>query len=803
MLDRIRLELRDAWRALAAARGVSIVAALTLALGIAGATSIFTLVYSVLLRPLPYGAADRLTVVWETRRDRSVLTNSVSPANFLAWRDANRTFSGMAAVSLTFRATLTGRGGPAIELPMQLVSHELLDVLQVRPALGRGFLSSEDRQGSAVAMISHRLWQQRFGGDPGIVGRTMTLNGLPVRVVGVLPPGFAVLDDTIDLWAPIGFDASSRKPHGRWIKVVARLRPGVSITRAQADMVVIAARLAREWPDFDTNWGANVVSIEEQVLGAVRRPLALVGAAALLLLLIAGANVAGLLLARASARQRDMAMRMALGASRGRLIGQALVEAVCLTAAAGVLGFGLASGTLAAIVHLAGDAHAMPRLEGVRIDATAVGAAAAFTLVVALGVGLVPALAAGQHDIAFALAAGARSSAGRTATRVRRCLVAGEVALALVLLVGAGLLVRSVHQLLSVDTGFDSRQVLTFQLSMPEWIHDTPGKRSEAFAQLLAAIDRLPGVESSGAATWLPMTDIGAATSYEALGEEAPPVGLQPSADIRIVAGHYFQTLGIPLVHGRLFTQADRDHVLIVNEALANQAWPGADPIGRQLKVAWHDDRPNTVIGVVGDVLPETPDMAPRPTIYFPHAFDPWSTMAVAVRSEGDPAALLPAIQRLAGTLQPDAPLTAARTMDQVILRSISTRRLTMRLLAIFAAGAVTLCGVGLFALLAYTVSVRRREIGIRVALGAAKGDIVRWVLRDAARVTVPGLAVGLAAAWVAAGYVRELLFGIDAHDAVTFLLVPSIVAAVSLAAAWVPARVAAQVSAGELMRAE
>ena len=803
MPDRIRLELRDAWRALAAAPGVSIVAALTLALGIAGATSIFTLVYGVLLRPLPYGAADRLAAVWETRRDRNVLTNSVSPANFLAWRDANRVFSGMAAVSLTFRATLSGRGGPATELPMQLVSHELLDVLQVRPALGRGFLASEDRRGSAVALISHRLWRGRFGGDPAIVGRAMTINGLPVRVVGVLPRGFAVLDDSIDLWAPIGFDESSRKPHGRWIKVVARLRPGVSLAHAQTNMDVIAARLAREWPEFDTNWGVNVVPIEEQIVGTVRRPLALVGAAALLLLLIAGANVAGLLLARATARQRDMAMRMALGASRGRLIRQALVEALCLTAAGGVLGVGLAAGTLAAIVHLAGDAHAMPRLEGVRIDASALGAAAAFTVLTAVAVGLVPALAAGQHDISAALAAGARSSAGRTATRVRRGLVAGEVALALVLLVGAGLLVRSVHQLLSVDTGFDSRQVLTFQLSIPEWIYDTPEKRSEAFAQLLDAMDRIPGVESSGAATWLPMTDIGAATRYEALGEEAPPVGLEPSADIRIVAGRYFQTLGIPVVHGRLFTQADRDHVLIVNEALAAQAWPGADPIGRQLKVAWHDDRPNTVVGVVGDVLPEAPDVAPRPTIYFPHAFDPWSTMAIAVRAERDPAALLPAIQRLLGTLQPDAPLTAARTMDQVILRSISTRRLTMRLLAIFAAGAVTLCGVGLFALLAYTVSVRRREIGIRVALGAARGDIVRWVLRDAARVTVPGLAVGLAAVWVAAGYVRELLFGIDAHDAATFLLVPSIVAVVALAAAWIPARAAAEISAGELMRAE
>jgi putative ABC transport system permease protein len=805
VFDSLRLALRDGWRALAASRGTTLVTILTLAIGLAGATALFTIVYGVLLKPLPFAEPDRLVVVWETRRDEGTLENVVSPANYLEWRDTNRVFSGLGAVSMTFRAMLTGGGQRPASLPIQLVTHDVLSILGVRPALGRNFLPEEDRRRSDAVLISYRLWQQRYASSPGIVGRTITIDGQPRRVVGVLPRGFSLLDDTPDLWLPIGFDAESRTPKGRWIAVVGRLRPRVTLARAQANMDVVAAALERKFPAFDTHWGANVVPIEEQVVGGARRPLLLVGLAALMLLVIACANVTGLLLARAGARTREMATRIALGATRGQLVRQALVEAALVSSAAGAVGLGLAYALLRAFSLLAGDTHAIPRLEWVALDTPTFAAALAMIAVTAFTVGVAPAFASARSDVAQALASGTRSHTAPAASRLRRGLVAFEVALAILLLVGAGLLTRTVNHLLTTNPGFDRTSVLTFQVSLPPWKYDAPAKVAAAFDRLLAEFGSEPGVKRIGAVNTLPMSGDGPATAYTIAGRPAPAAGMEPVAGIRIVAGDYFASLRVPLVAGRLFSRSERAdaHVILVNESLAREAWPGESAIGQRVRIAWRDEDPNVVVGVVGDFKAERPDEPAKPTIYFPHVFDPWPGMTITVRTAVDPATLATAMERRLSMVDPDAVFAAARSMDDVVARSIALRTLTMRLAVGFAIAAVLLAGVGLFALLAFTVAVRRREIGIRAALGARGRDITRWVVGQSLRATVPGMAAGLVLAWAGAGYLRDLLFGIGVHDALTFGAVIIVVAAVTLVAAWLPARTATKVQTSELLRAE
>ena len=579
----------------------------------------------------------------------------------------------------------------------------------------------------------------------------------------------------------------------------------MTLAQAQANMDVVAAALERQWPQFDTHWGANVVPIEEQVVGGARRPLLLLGLAAALLLAIACANVAGLLLARASARRRELATRIALGATRARLVRQALVEAALVSGASGILGLALGKVLLRGFALLAGDTAAVPRLEWVTMDASVFAGAVVLVAATSLAVGLAPALAASGGDVAPALASGTRSHSAPASSRLRRGLVALEVALAILLLVGAGLLTRSVNRLLSVHPGFDRASVLTFRVSLPEWRYDAPPKLAAGFERVLADLRTAPGVDRVGACNFLPMTGLGAATSYTVIGRPAPPVGKEPSADIRVVAGEYFGALGVPLVAGRVFGGGDRagGHVILVNERLAREAWPGMSPIGQTLRIAWRDDQPNLVVGVVGDVRGDTPDVPANPTIYFPHAFDPWPAMTIAVRTSAEPGALALTMQRRVAALEPDATFAAARSMDDVVARSIALRRLTMRLAGAFAGAAVTLAGVGLFALLAFMVTVRRREIGIRSALGARGRDITRWVVGQAVGAALPGAVAGLAVAWVGAGYLRDLLYGVGVHDPATFGAVATIVGLVTLAAAWLPARAATRVETTELLRSE
>ena len=654
--------------------------------------------------------------------------------------------------------------------------------------------------------MSHRFWQQRLGGAPDAVGRTVLLSGAPARIVGVMPPGFSFLDSTVDVWVPIGFDASSRTPRGRWITVVARLLPGTELRQAQAAMDVIAAALAREFPAFNSRWGVTVVSLQEQVVGGVRRAILLLAGAVVILLLVACANAAGLQLARATAREREIAVRVALGAGAGRIVRQLMIESAIVACAAAGLGVGAAWLALRGLVYLAGDTAAIPRLEEIGLDERMLLATIAVSAVTAVLMGLAPALSAARREVTGALASGIRSGGRPAPMRVRRLLGSGQVALALMLLVAAGLVTRSVRRLLDVDPGFRSDQVLTFRVALPEWKHDTPQKRVAVMDRLLAALAAEPGVRSAGAINNLPMTGLGAATSYEALGREKPPLGREPVADVRIVSGDYFAAMGIPLLKGRLFTphdRGDRSRVIVINETMARLTWPGEEAIGKQVSIAWTDSAPCEVIGVVADVRPERLDGEARAMLYWPHAFDAWSGMAVAVRSTVPPDALARAVPRIVGRIEPDAPASDLRPMDDVLARSVATRRLTMILLASFGGVALALATAGLYAIISYNIAVRRRDIGIRVALGAARRHLVGWVLAQVVRVVAPGIAVGLLSAWLLARYLRDLLFGIRPADPVTFAGTAIALVVMALVAAWLPARGATAVDPIETLRSE
>lgn len=799
-----RLLWRDAVRALASTPSVTLLAIVTLTLGLGSAVAIFSIVNGVLLKPLPYHQPDQVVVVWESRIESNGEPNVVSPGNYLAWRDQNQVFQQMAALSFQMTGTMTGRG-PATRVPIRLMSRELPELLGIRMGLGRPFTAEEDRRRSGVAIISHRAWVRRFNSDPEIIGHTATIDGEPRRIVGVMPAGVTVLDQDSDIWLPTGFDESSRTPRGRWIIVLARLKPGVSVEQAQSNMSLVATRLTKQWPDFDTNWTTKVIRIDDELVGGARRSLLLLALSAAVVLMIACANVAGLMLARATARARDLAVRTALGAGRRRLTMQIFGESALVSLGGGVGGVFLAFALLRSVVALVGDTNAVPRLADVSIDGTAVMISLALTALATIAVGTAPSIGTIRQDVVSVLAMGSRSNTAHVGARLRQVLASVQMALAIVLLIGAGLLARSVYRLLSVSPGFSTAHVITFALAAPGWKHDSPAKVVALYDRLLAAIRALPGVQTVGANMSLPLSGMGAATSFEVIGKPKPPVGNEPVADIRIIAGDYFRALQIPLRAGRFFGPQDgpSSRVIIVDEAMARESWPGQNPLGRQVKVTWNDDDPHTVIGVVGDIHPERLDHAGRATIYWPLTYDTRSTMGMVVRAAGEEAALVPAIERLVGSIEPDATVSDVRTMDGVVTRSVASRRLPMLLLVLFAVTALVLAAVGLFALVSYTVTSRRRELGIRMAVGAAARDLRRWVLAYALRVALPGATAGVLVSWLLARYLSELLFETSPTDVPTFASAALVLTAVVLIAAWLPARRAGRVDPAEILRAD
>jgi putative ABC transport system permease protein len=798
-------DIRHGARLLLRTPGFSAVAVATLAIGIGANTAIFSVVNTLLIQRLPYAEADRLAIVWEHNLPRDRKNNVVSPGNFIHWREMNHVFADIAAVGMTFNVTLTGHGEP-VELPFQYVSASFFPIVGVQPQAGRWFSNEEDRPGSRVAVISDRLWRTRLGSDPEVLNKAITLQSQSYSVVGVMPPGFSFLDKTVDLWLPVGLPAEARTPRGRWMMTVARLAPGVSFAQAQQDMSRVAAELTKLFPDFNTGWTARVVPLREQLTGDIRPALFVMLGAVAFVLLIACANVANLLLARATSRQRELAVRAALGAGRARLVRQLLAESIVLATAGGLAGLAIAWWGLRVLRAVVAQQVPIQRLEAVGIDGTVLAFTALASLVSGLVFGLVPAFTAAGRRLNDSLKEGGRTGSGVRGKRARSAFVVVEIALALVLLVGAGLLVRSFIRLMDVDAGFETARTVTMRVSLPGARYPRPELRGQFFQRLFEQIDRIPGVQASGAVSFLPLIGLGSATGYEVVGQPIPPLGQEPVTDVRVITNQYFKSMGIPLLRGRLFddrSASDAQNKVIVNETLARKHWPNEDAIGKRIKISWNDDREDEIVGIVGDVRHSGLDADVRSTIYWPYARNAYGGMALTIRTTGDTASVVSAIRKIVNQQDPDLALADITTMDEVVSRSVAQRRLMMVMLGIFAGAALLLSAVGIYGVIAYGVTQRTQEIGIRLALGAQRSDVLRMIVGQAAWLSLAGIAIGAAGAFALTRLMADLLFHVKPFDPVTFAAVAAILGLVALLAGYVPGRRATRVDPVVALRAE
>jgi putative ABC transport system permease protein len=802
--------MKYALRTLLKTRGITLIAVVALALGIGANTAIFSVVNAVFLRPLPYPEAERLVEVSETSGES---LNSVSYPNYLDWRSQVEVFEHLAAHAL-YDATVEF-SGTAERLPVNYVAADFLATLRTKPRLGRDFKPDDDQPGAApVAIVTHRLWQTRLGSNPAVLGSTINVDRRGYTVIGVLPPEYRFYRGG-DILIPIS-DAVTRqtlylRENHNNLYVLARLKPGVSPEQAQAQMSTIAQRLASAYPAINTGIGARVTTLRERVSGEARRPVMMLLGAVCLVLLIACVNVANLLLARAADRRKEMAIRAALGASRWQVLRQLLLESVLLGVAGGALGMLLARWSFAGLVRLV---PASIPAGGLTIDFRVL----CFTLLVSIltGVlfGLAPAFDASRLKLNEALRDGERTTGGSARGRLRDALVVAEVALALVLLVGAGLLLRTLHHLMNVQLGFNTEKILSARVSLPDSKEYSAERTAALFEQLVARAQSLPGVRSAGTISHMPLRGFFSGMTLYRDDRPIPERGKLPGADQRTASPEYFRTMGVPLLRGRLFTPADgrvanfrRDAVLdwvkqnhfsvLISETMARQLWPGEDPIGKTFRPGLPEMGlpPVTIIGVVGDVRDYGADSLPTPTFYWSaYHFPQWAATLV-VRTIAEPTGLVSDLRRLTAELDRSATLTDVATVEQLISDSLASRRLNMLLLAIFAGLALLLSAVGIYGVMAYAVNRRSHEIGIRIALGASRSDILRMVLGQAVLLGALGVLIGSAAALALTRLIASMLYGVEASDPLTFIVVALLLFAVAVGATYAPARRATRVS--------
>ncbi|HXM32721.1 MAG TPA: ABC transporter permease [Chthoniobacterales bacterium] len=793
-------DLRYAIRMLAKSPAFSLIAILTLGLAIGANSAIFSVVNAVLLRPLPYPHSEQLVRVFGKQPQLDLAPNS--PANFLEWKEENQVFERIGTyVGQGFN--LLGGDKPERVIGAR-VSADLLQLLDVQPALGRLFTNDEDQEGRGqVVILSHDFWRNRFGGDANTVRQTITLNDRPYTVIGIMPAGFAFPSTRTQVWVPVAFNAAERKTRDtNFIDVVARLKPGVSIEQARANMNAVARSQTERYPKTNTGIGVKVVSLQEHTVGDVRPMLVVLLGAVAFVLLIACANMANLLLARAAARQREMAIRGALGASRSRVVRLLLTESVLLAVVGGAVGLLIAIWSLDLLVSL--KPANLPRLAEIGVNRTVFLFTLAVSVLTGLLFGVAPALQVSKMDLNEGLK---ESSHGGTDSprrqRMRALLVVSEVALSLVLLVGAGLMIRSFSRLLAVDPGFKADHVLTAFVSLPVSKYPKREEQTAFFDRLLERLRIVPGVSAAGLVTDIPLYG-GSSTGFDVEGHPEAAPGTRPMTDYRLINSDYFSAMGMKLVKGRAFSRYDTEAapgVVIINETMAARYFAGEDPIGRRLDLSGDPKDLREVVGVVGDVRNYGVDAEVKPEVYVPflqsapgYLSSVVSALTIVVRSAIEPTALAAALREQVQALDKDQPVSEIRTMEWYLGDSMAQRRFNMLLLGAFAGLALVLAAVGIYGVIAYTVTQRTHEMGIRIALGAKGGDILRLVFGNAMATTLTGIALGLGAAFALTRLLRSLLYQVSPTDPVVFAAIPLLLLSVAVIATYLPARRAMKV---------
>jgi putative ABC transport system permease protein len=806
-------DIRYGFRVLLSKPGFTVVAVLALALGIGANTAIFSVVNAVLLRPLPYKEPDRIVQFWETNPLKGWTEATVAPANYLDWQKQSESFELMAAYfgsqtrdAGTSNFYLTGEGEPE-RLQGLGVTGEFFSVLGVEPARGRGFKPEETWKGNnLVVVLSHNLWQRRFNGDPNIVGQTIPLNGRDRTVIGVMPEGFYFPTKDIELWAPLGMEqnqmATLRRPH--FLRAIGRLKPGVTIEQARSEMTSIASSLEEQYPDTNTQMSVGLGPLQEWYVEKTRPALLIFLAAVGFVLLIACANVANLLLARAASRAKEIAIRTALGAGRGRIVRQLLTESLLLALLGGVLGMLLA--VWARDLLLAISPGKIYRFDEISLDLRALLFTAGITLLTALVFGLLPALQISKPDLTSTLKEGQKGSGGTQGGGARKLLVVSEVALSLILVIGAGLLIKSFYRLQQVDPGIDPNNLLTFRIELPGNKYGEEPKQMAFFQQLEERIRNLPGVTDVGASTAITLNQYN--WTGDLTVEGRPVEDFFREVRHKEITPSYFRTMKIPLMDGREFEPTDNANspqVVIVNQAAADKYFPGENPLGRRIKFSkptidgpWH-----TIIGVARGEKQDGMDVEIKPEVYKSYLQDPRSEMTIAVRTANHPTSLLSAVRGEIRALDKDLPAFDIKTMTEIVSASLAQKRFAMLLLCIFALVALILAAVGIYGVISYSVTERTHEIGIRMALGAAKRDVLKLVVGQAALLALAGVGCGLVASCLLTRLMESLLFGVSTTDPLIFVLVAALLTSVALVASYIPARRAMRVDPMVALRYE
>lgn len=797
-----RQDLRYALRVLLSQPSVTIIAVLTLALGIGANTAIFSAVDTLLLRALPYKDPDSLVMVWEKRHTEGVLDNVVAPADYLDWARMHTSFEHVAAMTAT-TADLTGAGEP-VRLFAGAVSPAFFDVFGVRPALGRTFRPDEATVGRhRVVILGHPLWEQRFGSDPGVVGRKISLNGIPHDVVGVLPATFEFPDSDLELWTVLALEGGKQPPTrtNHFLNVYGRMKPGITLQQARADMDRVGAALSAQYPESNRNHGAHVSPLSDELTEPFKSGLLLLLGAVAFVLLIACVNVANLLLAKAASRRREMAVRAALGAGRARMAGQALTESLLLGLLGGAAGLLVAHWGIDVLRRLAPANVPVLGINDIGLDPRVLIFTLMLSIATGLLFGLLPAWHVASQDVNESLKEGGRSGGG-IRRRLRLTLVVSEIALASLLLVGAGLMLRSFQTLLRAESGFSSDRLLTALIVLPSARYSDDGRVLAGFDEIERRLTSIPGVRSVGGTSHLPLSTQDSRTGVAIEGREPTP-DVPTRAHPRAVTVDYFRTMGIPLLEGRNFTAGDHSEsqfVIIVNETMAKRYWPGTSPVGKRVLMgggsAWRE-----VIGVVRDVKHWGLERPANPEMYLPQRQMVFRSLNFVLRTDGDPSSVAAAVREQLRAVDADLPLSNVRSMEEVAARSVASRRAGMMVLGIFGALALILAAAGIYGVMAHLVALRTPEIGVRMTLGAQPRDVMRLILREGVVQAVIGLAIGLTGAVLLMRGFRAMLYHVSPADPVTLAAVAVILIGTALIACFVPARRAMRVDPVQALR--